>query len=134
MDLRDRADQMEFYEKRSSCVVEKGVNGHLFERNTKTFLNGPNGNLVTKELATLTQVDCGHVIGARGAQELLGKCQKCGKNWVCFRCEARCTRCRKLLCPACVKKTTEGNVFCSGCRRIETLKHYGRRLHESLAK
>lgn len=136
MDLRKLLDeQMGLYEEQSSCVVEEGLNGQIFQQHRKTFIDGNNGP-VTIGTTTFHKLDCGHVVGSRGSQELVGKCQKCGK-WMCYRCGAvRCSRCQVLLCPSCIK-LFESLIYCRKCKLIALFKRGSwfllRRLHEGLS-
>ena len=103
-------------------MIEDGIGGTAFQRHRKTFIDAEGGP-VTLESVTLHKLDCGHIVGSRGSQELLANCQKCGKS-ICFRCGARCSKCAMFLCPSCTK-TFESDVYCEKCKRITVWKQRG---------
>ncbi len=122
MEIRDMLkEQMGLCEEHTNCVIEDGigVDGPAFQRHRKTFFDGING-AVTVETMTLHRLDCGHVVGSKGSEELLANCQICGKS-ICFRCGARCSKCAMFLCPTCTK-TYESEAYCEKCKRSTVLK------------
>ena len=76
---------------------------------------------LTKETITLHKLGCSHTVGAIGAQELVGFCDKCNCS-ICFRCGIRCSRCLALICPSCVR-LYEVTPYCLKCRNIVLLKN-----------
>jgi len=136
MEIRDILnEQMGLCEEHTNCVIEDGIGigGPTFQRHRKTFIDGING-AVTVETMTLHRLDCGHIVGSKGSQELLANCQICGKS-ICFRCGARCSKCAVFLCPSCTK-TIESDVYCAKCKRITVWKQRGLsllgRIHDGL--
>ena len=119
MDLRDLIDQqIGLHEQLSDYDIQEGFEGGAFRRHRKIFIgvDGP----VTVGKWTLHRLDCGHIIGSKGGEELAGRCQKCG-GWVCHRCFDRCRSCQKLLCPHCTK-IYENTVYCRKCMIKARLK------------
>jgi len=134
MEIRDiLKQQMGLCEEQTSCVIEDGIKGTAFQRHRKTFID-TEGSPVTLETMTLHRLDCGHIVGSKGSQELLANCQQCGKS-ICFRCGARCSKCAVFLCPTCMK-TYESAVYCERCKRITVWKDRGlsilRRINDGL--
>jgi hypothetical protein len=135
MNLRELLEQQtNLYEEHSDYVVEEGLGTSIFQKKSRTFIDteGP----VTVGTVTLHRLDCGHIVGSMGSQELLGRCQKCGKS-MCFRCGIRCSRCFRLLCPACIKQL-DIVAYCRKCKGIRIMKRgtlfFLRRVHEGLSK
>ena len=134
MEIRDiLKEQMGLLEEHTNIVIEDGIGSNAFQRHRKTFIDGMNGP-VRIESMTLHRLDCGHIVGSKGSQELLANCQICGKS-ICFRCGARCSKCAMFLCPSCTK-TLDGEIFCEKCKRVTVWKQRGlsllRRIHDGL--
>ena len=136
MNLRDLVDQgFGLHNDQRGCRVEEGLGQDSFVRTNQTFL-GPDGVPVTIETNRLYRLGCGHVVGAVGSEELLGRCGMCGVL-LCFRCEARCAGCAEVLCPKC-RRELDGTVYCKKCKRKERVKRFFgfilRDVHDGLSK
>lgn len=129
--------QTGLYKEETKCLVQEGLSGEIFKRDRETTFDLEEGP-ATENTVVLHRLECGHVVGSVGSQELLGRCQRCD-NWICFRCgeNAKCTRCLKLLCPSCIK-LMDSVSYCRLCRNIIWLKRVSRfflrRLHEGLSE
>jgi hypothetical protein len=122
MDLRELIDQrFGLHEEQTGCQVEDGLGQDSFVNNRRTYIDHE-GVPVTIGTARLHRLECGHIVGARGSAELLGRCEKCGA-WLCFRCEARCAGCAEILCPGC-KRELDGVTFCKKCKRRARIKGF----------
>ena len=136
MDLRELLGQgFGLHEEQTSCQVEEGLGQDSFVHNRKTFID-VDGVPVTVGTAKLYRLECGHIVGARGSEELIGRCGKCGA-WLCFRCEARCAGCAEVLCPGC-RKELDGVVYCRKCKRRARIKQFIgsmlRNVHDGLSQ
>jgi len=128
MDFRDLFNQQNdlfnqepvgLHTERKKYVLTDGIDQNnangIFGSECRTIFDPVNGP-VTENTNTLHTLDCGHVVGSRGAKELQGRCQRCGVNWVCFRCASiRCFRCGRLLCTACIRVFQDA-PYCNICR------------------
>jgi hypothetical protein len=122
MDLRELLDQrLGLHEEQTGCQVEDGLGQDSFVQNRKTYIDHE-GVPVTVGIARLHRLECGHIVGAQGSAELLGRCGKCG-GWLCFRCEARCAGCDEVLCPKC-KDELDSVIFCKKCKRKARIKGF----------
>lgn len=139
MDLRKIFEQenIGLHEEHTNYVIEDQIdtNRGLFQTHEKTIFDGQKGPVTHKQV-NLIRLDCGHVVGARGSQELLGRYQKCNERYVCFRCGVRCSRCLKLLCTSCIK-IYQGSAYCGSCRFLTITKigslYSLRKIHEALS-
>ncbi len=57
---------------------------------------------------------CGAILGAYGAGEVIGKCQRC-TDFVPKHSATYCRKCLKLLCLSCAK-VYQGAIFCRPCK------------------
>lgn len=122
MDLRELLGQgIGLHEEQVSCQIEEGLGQDSFVRSRKSFFDR-HGTPVEVGTVILHRLECGHIVGAQGGAELLGRCEKCGA-WLCYRCCARCAGCAEILCPGCEGKL-DGVSFCKKCRRRERIKRF----------
>ena len=94
--------------------IEEGEpDQEAFVREKKTSLDEA-GSTIEEEHIRLYQCKCGNIVGAWGAGELWGKCQRCN-SWICRNCRLRCQRCLTLLCPACARLYKDV-IYCRPCK------------------
>ncbi len=94
--------------------IEEGEpDQEAFVREKKTSLD-ETGSTIEEEHIRLYQCKCGNIVGAWGAGELWGRCQRCNA-WICHHCRLRCNRCLTILCPPCARVYKEV-IFCRPCK------------------
>jgi hypothetical protein len=108
------------------------VDGPRFEGTVDTVMDADEGAEITRE-QTVYLADCNHYVGFIAPNELAAHCARC-RSSICFRCQVRCHRCHRIICPDCARETSEGAFVCPKCRLINLAKRGALSLHQFLGK